>query len=245
MIQTYLRLNLSLFFFAALFLTCVYESGLTAQFSDLSIGYSISLPEKWERIRNNDSIHSFYDTTRTHVSRIFISRHSFQTAVHPTPESWTRSFFLAYKISIDYSGYPNPGQVLYFDTTQQRRLDGRWAPELYAFFIIADTLNPSGPPVFAWSEFLKVTAVESSGYEVYALGDTADMLKYVDFYDSIMSSIKLNPPSAIRNRNLTVPMLIPQRGKMRNLVVDPLGRVIPAHSRKSAGRGFPYCLTPR
>jgi hypothetical protein len=222
---------------------CLSASGKT--FSDISIGYSIVVPEEWDRLQDNDSLHSFYDTSSLHVSRIFISKHTYDLNLYSTPEAWTLAKFEAYKISIDYSGYPYAGYVLYFDSTQQRQLDGLWAPELYACFILADTLNPSGPPALAWSEFLKVTAVGAFGYEIYALGDTADMLKYVDFYDSIMISIDINPPAGAISRNSgRSPHVKPHR-KNEGLLFDLRGRAIPMHFRKASGWCYPYGISAR
>jgi hypothetical protein len=116
---------------------------------------------------------------------------------------------------------------------------------LYASFILADTLNPSGPPALAWSEFLKVTAAGAFGYEIYALGDTADMLEYVDFYDSIMITININPPAGAILKNSVISPYIQSRRKNESLLFDPLGRAIPMHFRKAPGWCYPHGISPR
>jgi hypothetical protein len=181
---------------AVVFLCASALLGAQSTYTSAEVGYSITLPDTWRRLVRDDSTHSFYDSSAVRGSQIYITRHHRDATVFPTAESWIRAHFVAYKIAVDYSGFPYSGVVLYFDSTASRKLGDLWAPELYATYLLADTLNPANPPVAAWSDFTKVTAAGNFGYEVYAVGDTADMMANAGYYDSLMLTVRITPPSS-------------------------------------------------
>jgi hypothetical protein len=75
--------------------------------SDSTLGYSIYLPtDSWVRVIKNQTHHQFYDTAYIYESQISIVRHSYTSTDFPTPESWTRANFIAYKLCADYSFDP-------------------------------------------------------------------------------------------------------------------------------------------
>jgi hypothetical protein len=191
-------------------------------FVDAGIGYSITVPDTWRREVRDDSTHSFYDSSAVHGSQIFVTRFRRDPVTFAAPEDWTRAHFVAYKIAVDYSGYPYAGLVLYFDSTHTRKLGDLWAPEIYATYLLADTLNPANPPVAAWSDFAKITSAGGFGYEVYAVGDTADMQRNAGYYDTIMMTVRITPPvNRVRSRTAA---RIAAAGPSRQMWCDLAGR---------------------
>lgn len=220
---------------AASVIVCIPAHAPAATFTSARVGYAITLPDSWRRQMRNDSTHSFYDSSAVHGSQIFVVRRTCNPALFPTPDSWTRAHFMAYKIAVDYSGYPYAGTVLYFDSTAGRKVNNLWAPEIYATYLLADTLNPANPPVAAWSDFTKIMAKDGFGYEVYAVGDTADMLRYVGYYDTLMMTTVLTPPaiSALARDGRTPVYASPRVSAGVGFTWDLLGREVDTRKERS------------
>jgi hypothetical protein len=191
--------------------------------TDPTLGYSIYLPtDSWIRVVKTADHHRFYDTTFTFGSQISIVRHSYVSADYPTPENWTRANFIAYKLCVDYSFDPWAA-MLYYDTASTVRQGVSWATESYATFFALDTA------LGAWSEYTRFTARAGYAWELYAIGDTSDMMENIGTYAGIIQLITLpgDTNAKVILRPQPVSSSIGMTGSMltrQNRYFDPLGR---------------------
>lgn len=219
-------------FFYALIVLSLLTVPLSADkiISDPTLGYSIYLPaDSWVRVVKSATHHQFYDTTFTNKSQVSIVRHSYASADFPTPESWTRANFIAYKLCVEYSFNPF-GAMLYYDTAATVRQGISWATESYAAFMTIDT------GLGAWSEFTRYTARNGYGWELYAIGDTADMKKNIGLYAGIIRLITLPGDTGtdiVRRTGRSV-SLEPVAATRSGVVFDPMGRSRAIVSRRLA-----------
>ena len=159
--------------------------------TNTALGFSAYLPDNWIATQVNDTHAVFNDTTFTYRSQVVIKRHLRNVADFSQPTDWTRAHFIAYLLVVQYSWDPF-GAVLYFDSTANCKQDSLWAPEAFSEFYTIDTILGS------WDEYMRYTASGDYGYELYAIGDTADMKKNIGMYMAIIRYIHLNSqPSAV------------------------------------------------
>lgn len=154
--------------------------------SDANLGYSITLPSNWSQFKSKPAQHYFRDSTKAYHSQISIVKYDIDKASYPTPESWTQAQFIAYKLSVETSTYPF-GAVAFYDSTANAVLEAHWAPEAFSVLYPAD-----GDPTYC--EYIRYCAVGDVGYEIYAIGDSTDMIKHVDYYASIIASLTFTTP---------------------------------------------------
>ncbi len=165
-------------------LLCSGTAAADTTIVNASLGYTIYLPDDWVLEAASDSQHYFYDSTYTFASQLSLVRHHRDAEDFPTPVEWTRAHFIAYKLVAEYSADPW-GAVLYYDSSATSVQGSLWAPELYVMFFPVDTA------IGAWAEYTRFTASGNFGYELYALGDTADMLENLATYAAILQGIDL------------------------------------------------------
>lgn len=192
--------------------------------ADANLGYSITLPSNWSQLKSKPAQHYFRDSTRAYKSQISIVKYDIDKASYPTPESWIQAQFIAYMLSVETSTYPF-GAVAFFDSTAAAALGTHWAPEAFSVLYPAD-----GDPTYC--EFIRYCAVGDVGYEIYAIGDSTDMTKYVDFYAGIIASLTFTPPI------LSISPMRPEgglsiRSESGAPVFDLLGRQSPELQRLS------------
>jgi hypothetical protein len=191
--------------------------------SDPTLGYSVYLPtDTWVRAIKSATHHQFYDSALNYTSQISIVRHSYTSTDYPTTESWTRANFIAYKLCVEYSFDPW-GAMLYYDTVSTVRQGISWATESYTTFVTLDTA------LGAWSEYTRFTARSGYGWELYAIGDTADMMNNIGVYAAIIKLITLpgdtNSKVVVRSQapNQSV-AATGMNSPHRRVTFDPLGR---------------------
>jgi hypothetical protein len=172
-------------FVLAAFVLCS-NAAFAGVVSDSNLGYSITLPSNWSQLKSKPAQHYFRDSTRAYKGQISILKYEIDKSSYPTPESWTQAQFIAYKLSIETSSYPF-GAVAFYDSTAKAVLGKYWAPEAFSVLYPAD-----GDPTYC--EFIRYCAVENVGYEIYAIGDSTDMMKNVDFYASIIATVAFTAP---------------------------------------------------
>jgi hypothetical protein len=192
-----------------------------------ALEYSIYLPDNWIMVEHSDSQHYFYDTTLTFGAQLSIVRHTRVAADFPTAEDWIRAHFIAYKIVTENSADPW-GAVLYYDSAQTSTQDGLWAPEIYTTFFSLDTIPG------AWSEYSRFCAFDNYGFDLYALGDTADMLANLGTYAAILQGIEFTALTATRGNGPAFPAPARQSHvtAIHATMQDLLGRALPyARSR--------------
>ena len=151
---------------------------------DEDLNYTIYIPLSWIQEKVSPVRHRFYDTTGNYRSIISIKRHSFRKEEFPNPEDWTIVNFISYELSVRYSHNP-VGVIFYADSSSSLRQGELRAAEAYARFCYLEE-----PPLW-WEEYIRFAATDTVGYEIYALGDTADMKENVAFYAAIIQSIIL------------------------------------------------------
>lgn len=183
--------------------------------SDGYLGYSIDLPANWVQIKTRDQQHHFKDVSGQYPSRISIVRYAIDKADYPTPASWTQAQFIAYMIAVETSVFPF-GSVAYYDSSASTKLGNDWAPEAFSILFPGDGQR-------TYCEFLRYAAHGDFGYEIYALGDSADMVNRVDFYAGIIATVALSVPTSIRDaKSYRTPAYRPEAPWLR--AVDILGR---------------------
>lgn len=154
--------------------------------SDPNLGYAITLPAHWTQLKSKPSQHYFRDSTRSYRGQISIVKYDIDDSIYPTPRDWTQAQIIAYKLSVETSSFPF-GAVVYFDSTAKAALGPHWAPEAFSVLYPAD-----GDPNYC--EFIRYTAVGRTGYEIYAIGDSTDMMKNVDYYAGIIATLTFTTP---------------------------------------------------
>ncbi|MDB5048823.1 MAG: hypothetical protein JWO30_1894 [Fibrobacteres bacterium] len=156
--------------------------------SDSNLGYSIALPSNWVQLKSKPDQHYFRDSTRHYRGQISILKYDIDKASYPTPENWSQAQFIAYKLSVETSVFPF-GAVEYYDSSSAAKLGPNWAPEAFSVLYPGD-----GDPTYC--EFIRYCAVGNVGYEIYAIGDSTDMIQNVDFYASVIASLQFTTPIA-------------------------------------------------
>jgi hypothetical protein len=202
--------------------------------TDSHLGYSINLPAGWVQVKTREEQHHFKDPSGLYPSRISIVRSALDKTVYPTPESWTQAQFIAYKLTVETSAFPF-GTILYHDSTAGRKLGNDWAPEAFSMLFPGDGQR-------TYCEYIRFAAHGDFGYEIYALGDSADMMNRVDYYAGIIATVVLSAPAPIRNTLPRHPSARPAMLPFR--AVDPLGRTLVAGvpgsaRRRAAGIWYP------
>jgi hypothetical protein len=209
--------------------------------SDSKIGYSIDLPQHWVRDIDTINQHTFFDTSKVYGSFISIEMTDFSNdTIYKSPYQWTKAHFLAYLLTIRSTvstlGIPmsDPyGSVVFYDSSSSIQ-SGLKSMELYAQF--NSLLSSSG----SWDEYVKYTAVNKKGYEIYVLGDTADMKKNIDFYIDLVNSIKIDTaPASIRFHPVRATNTIVSTSIYKSdMLFDIMGRSMvgnPANISKTTG----------
>ncbi|MFP4162766.1 MAG: hypothetical protein ACLFQB_03275 [Chitinispirillaceae bacterium] len=160
-----------------------------------SMYISAYLPDNWTATELSDSSITLQDTTDTCQSIITVRKYTRDDVDFPSPEDWTRAHFIAYMLVVENS-YDPFCSVLYFDSTSSTQ-GSLWAPEAFCEFYAIDTT------LGAWDEFMRYTASGDYGYEIYAIGDTADMKENFGLYSTIIQKIEIETPvSSIENARI-------------------------------------------
>lgn len=162
------------------------------------LGYKAYLPDNWVMEVKSDSQHYFFDTTDEYGALLSIVRHT-KDATYDSPEAWTRANFIAYKMYMDY--YPF-GTVLFTDTAETEKQGDHWATEMYLRFYTDDTAN------YSWDEYVRYTATQNYGWELYAIGDTVDLSTNIGFYGAVLKIIEI--------KDTYVPIIIDYSNKSPN-----------------------------
>ncbi len=152
-------------------------------FTSTRLGYKSYLPDNWICEPTDSAQDYFYDTTGTCGALLSFVRYPMDTNMYPNPEEWTISHFTAYMMYMDY--YPF-GTVLFSDSSETETQGDLRATEMYLRFFTDDTLD------YAWDEYIRYTATENYGYELYAIGDTNDVSQNIGLYGAILKIIEIN-----------------------------------------------------
>lgn len=186
-----------------------------------NLNYSAYLPDNWERIEYNDSVHLFKDISKSYNSLVGLIRTSLDTSVFDSAADWSRASFIAYKLFVDNTIEPSAVAFYYDSSKTSIQKDSLWAPELYAEFYSADTELDS------WAEYVRFAATDKYGYELFVLGDTLDMATNIGFYAAIIRSIIIEDAdtTGITNypHNKIKSVLLSQQNSP-SYYYDPLGR---------------------
>lgn len=148
--------------------------------SDQNLKLHGYIPNGWVFYTDNDTL-TMADTSKEqkYNSFLYITRYSLNGE---TPDDWTRSFFIAQKMSYDYSLH-SFSSVIFFDTSSNSKHQSAWAPQIYSRCSSADTAK------IAWDEYIYFTSINGYGYEFLAIGDTTDMISNIGDYMDILHGI--------------------------------------------------------
>ena len=196
-------------------------------FTCIRLGYKSYLPDNWICEPTDSAQDYFYDTTGTYGALLSIVRYPIDTNVYPTSEEWTISHYIAYIMYMDY--YPF-GTVLFSDSSATEKQGDLQATEIYLRFYTDDTLN------YAWDEYIRYTATQNYGYELYAIGDTNDVSQNIGLYGAILKIIEINEnltPIIVHNtppkKNLLAVKNIYQLSNLSQAIYNVQGRRISVH----------------
>lgn len=203
-----------------------FASAQSASFTDEDFGYAVSFPQHWVREKIHADQHIFYDTSGSYRSQLAIIRYPFSRSEYSSSRYWIYISYLAYRIAGEHSSDP-AGIILYSDSSSSVRQGPLWAVEFYSrFFSMKAQLG-------WWSEYVRFTASDTVGYELYAIGDTADMAANVAFYAALLQSFRLPDE---RNASVRPPLFFPaggaRTGRSVSAMVDLRGKAL----RKVDGR---------
>ena len=190
----------------AFFLIVTFQIGTIADTTivNSTMGFSAYLPDNWVATQVSDSHVTFNDTKFTYNSQIVIKKHNINVVDFPLATNWTRAHFIAYLMVVNYS-YDPFGTILYFDSTSNSQQDSLWAPEAFSEFYTIDTSLGS------WNEYMRFTESGTSGYELYAIGDTADMKQNIGMYMAIIRLIQIE--------NKSSPVTIANKPSLRKTII--------------------------
>jgi hypothetical protein len=214
-------------------IACIYSTHADTLFVHAGFGATVYLPDNWVLEQKSDSQIILYDQSWTFGSHLSVMRHNRISAYFPTPEEWTRAHFVAYKMVCENTLTPW-GAVLYYDSSITSRQGNLWAPELYCTYFSLDTT------VGAWSEYIRFAASGDYGYELYAMGDTTDMLNNVPTYAAILQGIEIPGYSADRvyysayPDNFRAALKKPSPQYMHDMLGRSMKRIMPAQAKPRA-----------
>jgi|GEM_PF-3592155 len=177
-------MNKFIFSVTSLVIFLLFNVSANTLIDNQSLNYRCYLPSGWTMTIEDDSTHSFSDTSSSsnYGAICFITRYSLDGQ---TPQDWTRSFFIAQKMIYEYSLYYF-SEVIYFDSSANAKQQAAWAPEIFARCYSSDTNT------YAWNEYIFYTAINDYGYEFLVLGDTTDIETNIDYYSNFLHSIIIN-----------------------------------------------------
>lgn len=202
--------------------------------TNTKLGYTIYLPDNWICESKDSTQDYFYDTTDEYGALLSLIRYPIISADYDLPEEWTISHFIAYTMYMEY--YPF-GTMLFSDSSITEKQGDFRATEIYLRFYTDDTAG------YSWDEYVRYSAREGYGYEMYAIGDTSDMMTNIGIYGAILKTINISPEiSSIKNsftqeyenlQKTNVKYAIPS--DISNYLYDPLGRRTSVPSLKKRG----------
>ncbi|HUI92399.1 MAG TPA: hypothetical protein VLX68_09160 [Chitinivibrionales bacterium] len=222
------RVPIREFFFI---LVCAAASCADTTLVDKQLDYRVYLPDNWVREVYSDSQHNFVDTTYFYPGLLSLRRYTIDTAMYKTAADWTQAYFLAYKLSVQYSVDPS-GVVLYSNNDTTVKQGSLQAAEAYSIFFSTDTA------VGSWSEYIRFTACGQYGYELYAIGDTADMAKNIGVYAALLQGIVLAAGDPILSPRMFRRNAIAIEKTLYPLICDALGRRIRTATLRAGAAGL-------
>ncbi|MBN1576803.1 MAG: hypothetical protein JW913_09640 [Chitinispirillaceae bacterium] len=166
-------------------LLCYSRAAADTTITSTAMGISAYLPDNWVAVTAGDTGITFQDTTFVYRSQITCKKHAITADDYASATGWTRAHFIAYLLVAQYS-YDPFGAVLYFDSSAACMQDSLWAPEAFTEFYTIDTV------LGAWNEYMRYTEAGSNGYEIYAIGDTADMKQNIGMYMGMIRMIDID-----------------------------------------------------
>lgn len=189
--------------------------------SNAKAGYSIQLPDNWYPFSASDSQDVFYDLNSEGKTYLSVAWHKIDQSV--TESDWTKFHFLMYLTVTEE--WENPwGTILALDSSQSSLVAGLWAPQAFVQFTSVDSVTEN------WSEYIIFTAKNHYGYELYATGDTTDVLANSALYSQIFHSATFFTPSPILKRVL-IRNHSTQPVKYDKMIFDLFGRHIPDYNQ--------------
>ena len=212
--------------------------------TDSLLGYTIILPDHWA-MDSGDALHPrFSDTTGTYSGMVAIERYDFSTeTLYTQADEWTRANFIAYSFVVDADPVST---MLFYDTVTSRQEETPWSTEAYSVFYDPESSSTD------YGEYVRFTARETSGYEIYAIGPLDEMNEHIGMYAAIVQGVTLQSagsgviitPVAFRKRGLSIRSVTGSGSVPR---FDLLGRCDPLRDHRHAahvvaGPGSRFCL---
>lgn len=131
----------------------------------------------WNEIQKNDSVLILEKSTFGKKTRMEILRYTIDTTGIAKYIDWA-----AFNFTINKELVYSFGDLIFFDSSESKRLGGYHAYELFA--ILSDSSK-----ITWWAEYDRWAKSEKYGYLATIFGDTTDMKKNIAAYASMMDSI--------------------------------------------------------
>lgn len=199
-------------------LTFVAAGAENKVFSDAAFPYRIVCKPEWVEDGKNDSVLYLKNTGVGKKTRLKLQKYTVDSWYDLKNYGWSRFSF-----DINYSFILGVGTIGFIDSTQNKKLSGSRAFEIFAYYW---EKNDDG--TVWWAEYVRWTDFNGVGYMASIIGDTLDIKEnirnknYVALLDSITLTQFTTGPVVRKNK----PEIVVQQDYHpdKNIWFDMLGR---------------------
>jgi hypothetical protein len=166
-----------------LFLLSLSVSAENAVFVDAAFPYRIVCKAGWAQEMKNDSMLIVKNSSAGKKTRLQLQKYSIDSGFDLSNKGWSRLRF-----AVNKELATNIGQLMWFDTTTNKKLGNYRAFELCAYYS-----EKSDNGTLWWAEYSRWTDHDGFGYLASVIGDTADIRQNcTTIYKAILDSISIS-----------------------------------------------------
>jgi hypothetical protein len=164
-------------------LLCLAAGAENTVFLDAAFPYRIVCRTGWVQEVKNDSVLILKNTAAGKKTRLQLQKYSIDTGFDLGSKGWSR---LRFAVNKEFA--TNIGQVIWCDTTANKKLGGLRAFEICAYFS-----EKSDNGTVWWAEYSRWTDYGGFGYLASVVGDTADIRQNcTTLYKALLDSIGIS-----------------------------------------------------
>jgi hypothetical protein len=199
-----------------LFLVGLIVQAETTVFVDATFPYRIVCKTGWLQELKNDSMLILKNSASGKKTRLQLQKYSMDSGYDVNNKDWSR---LRYAINKELA--TAVGQLIFVDTSAQKKLGNSRAFEIFAFFS-----EKSNNKTLWWAEYSRWTDYNGSGYLASIIGDTTDMKENYVHYKALMDSVSLSQLPTKAGSQWVVRTLAtqPHAASLSSVWYDILGR---------------------
>jgi hypothetical protein len=193
-------------------------SAETKIFSDAVFPYRVVCKPEWVEDGKNDSVLYLKNTGMGKKTRLQLQKYAVDSWFDFNNNGWSR-----FRFDINYSFILGVGTIGFIDSTQNKKLGGSHAFEIFAYY-----WEKNGGGTLWWAEYVRWTDFNGVGYMASIIGDTLDMKENVrnKNYVALLDSITLAQfiTGTVSKKNLH-PIIVNQYQNSTEMIwYDMLGR---------------------